>query len=259
MSGAHIMTQNPDDAMVEALGRIVASMQGDARRDFERLAIEQRTIADVIKAESRATIAELRAEVAVLKEALSEQVRTKLQSVRDGRDGEAGAPGEKGDLGAQGPAGRDGIDGKHGDPGAAGVDGRDGLPGVPGRDGLVGGVGEKGEVGPQGADGRSIVHRGKYEPADIYALNDYVMHNGSGWVALADNPGPLELDDATIGSGWRQAASKGQRGERGRDGLNGERGPAGVSVASVSLEGPALIIAMSDDTTHAVDISKVER
>jgi hypothetical protein len=171
------MTGNasPFDGFADAAGRILAQ----ARREWQA----ERELA---KAETRQTIAELRAEVAGLKLTLHEIAAERVATLRDGKDGDpgpkgdpgdsivgpAGPPGEKGDPGDSiigpagptgekgdpgesiiGPAGQPGKDGDPGQDGAAGRDGIDGKDGAPGRDGIDGQNGPAGKDGAAGRDG----------------------------------------------------------------------------------------------------------
>lgn len=146
------------DELAEALGRVVAEHERKARKEIER-----------IEMESRAVVAELRADIVHLKAQLSEswsqaeaRITEKLAIVKDGRDGvdgKNGEPGERGEMGVPGVPGRDAIDGKDGAPGRDGVDGqtgaagRDGLSGVPGVNGRDGFNGKDGAPGKDGRDG----------------------------------------------------------------------------------------------------------
>jgi hypothetical protein len=89
-----------------------------------------------------------------------------------------------------------------------------------------------------------------------YAAGDFVMLNGSSWLALSDDPGALELD-GRIGDGWTMLAGKGKRGDRGRDGeagragKDGECGAPGPSIVDWVVDEYRAIPMMSDGTLGA--------
>jgi hypothetical protein len=133
-----------DDAdIADVLGGFLDRMRRELRRDMETLALE-----------SRAALAELRAEAATLHGEIRERIALVKDGApgldgRDGLDGPQGPPGERGERGEPGeaiagPPGEQGIqgppgaDGANGQGGPGGVDGRDGADGVDGRDGRDG-------------------------------------------------------------------------------------------------------------------------
>ena len=168
------------DVVAKAAGRILADLHAEWRKDIER-----------IGAESRATIAELRAEVLSLKAALkanadeqAARVGEALAKVKDGepgKDGEQGIPGERGEPGEPGKDADPEVikemvseavaalpppqEAKEADPEALArliaqevEKAVSGLPapkdGRDGRDGLPGIPGEKGMDGRNGVDGK---------------------------------------------------------------------------------------------------------
>jgi hypothetical protein len=256
------------DSLADALGRVVVNFerqqetraelwQARAEALLTRLEVRERDIEAEIKEgiETRFSALLERLERTFLNrdESFGEIIAERIASIRDGErgpPGERGAqgpPGERGETGEAGPPGEPGergeagSEGQQGKDGRDGVDGRDGLPGVPGRDGRDGADGaqgergERGEVGERGEDGKSFVHRGTHDPAASYQMGDVVVRDSSSFVAVNDNPGPMENEDGTPGSGWRLIAGKGKRGERGepgrpgRDGLPGKNGRNGAS------------------------------
>lgn len=218
---------SPPDALREALGQVIATLRRDWRRELE-----------CVQAESRAVIAELRAENTTLRVRLEEAAAAAMARVRDGRDGvdgRDGAPGRDADpvtderiaaavaghLAAHPPAaGRDGRDGVDGAPGRdaepvtderlAGVvaahlaahppaPGRDGRDGVDGKDGAPGAPGEQGRL-PAARAWEDRVH---------YAL-DVVTHDGCLYQAQRDTGRAPPHDD------WLCLAARGRDGEAGR-------------------------------------------
>jgi hypothetical protein len=149
------------DALADALGRVVADVQRQARKDVE-----------LIAAECRVMVANLKLEIAAFKEEVHrlhaedrQRLGVALAAVKDGEpgkdgrdgiDGQDGAAGRDGVNGLDGKDGRDGIDGKDGAAARDGVDGfpgKDGAPGLPGERGLPGQDGLEGKPGRDGRDG----------------------------------------------------------------------------------------------------------
>lgn len=164
------------DALRDALGQVIANERREWRRERE-----------LIEAQSRAVIAELRAENLALVTRMEEMVAARLATLRDGRDGADGANGRDGTdgrdgadgaPGERGPAGEPGERGPPGEAGAAGRDGQDGAPGEPGQ------PGEPGKDGERGTDGRDGVpgERGPAGPIGklpaVRAWHDAVHYEG---------------------------------------------------------------------------------
>jgi len=78
--------------------------------------------------------------------------------------------------------------------------------------------------------------RGLYNAAETYRELDTVAFNGSTWIAIHDDPGPLP------GDGWMLGA----KGARGRP---GERGKDGVHVEAIDVVGYCLVLTLSDGST----------
>ena len=91
-----------DDALAEALGRVIADMRREWQREH-----------DLFQAEARASLAELKAAMVDVKDDL----RQRIAAMKDG---------ERGPMGEMGPMGLPGIDGRDGEPGPPGQDGKDG-------------------------------------------------------------------------------------------------------------------------------------
>lgn len=221
---------SPPDALREALGQVIATLRRDWRRELE-----------CVQAESRAVIAELRAENTTLRVRLEEAAAAAMARVRDGRDGvdgRDGAPGRDADpvtderiaavvaahLAMHPPAaGRDGRDGADGKDGAAGRDADpvtderlaavvsaylSAHPAAPGRDGRDGVDGKDGAPGAPGEQGRLPAARA-WEDRVHYAL-DVVTHDGCLYQAQRDTGRAPPHDD------WLCLAARGRDGEAGR-------------------------------------------
>jgi hypothetical protein len=91
----------------------------------------------------------------------------------------------------------------------------------------------EGKGGPLNADLRRASlgrARGLHDPAATYSAMDVVVHNGSEWRAVRDDPGALP------GDGWVLDA-KGSR---------GKRGPAGVHVTGIETVGYCIMLSLSN-------------
>lgn len=169
------------ESLREALGQVIADQRREWRRERE-----------LIEAQCRQTVAELRAQIVELQVELRAKVDLRLAEVKDGAPGERGERGPQGERGPAGERGESGPQGERGEIGAPGRDGKDGARGEPGEAGQIGPQGERGEAGPQGEAGAT-------------------GERGEPGISGADGaPGP-----------------KGDRGERGESGERGEAGPQG--------------------------------
>lgn len=119
-----IMTEATLDALRDALGQIVSSHRKQWSREME-----------LMEAQGRATLSELRMQIVEARGVLDGLVREKLASLRDGLPGDKGDKGDRGEVGERGEQGIPGEIGKMGDIGERG------LPGEKGDNG----VGEKGD------------------------------------------------------------------------------------------------------------------
>lgn len=142
------------DTLREALGQVIADQRREWRRERE-----------VIEAQGRQTIAELRAQIVELQADLREKVDARLAELKDGATGErgeagpAGPQGERGEQGPQGEAGPLGAAGERGEPGdhgEVGARGEAGPAGPMGERGNIGPVGERGAPGERGTDGKDF-------------------------------------------------------------------------------------------------------
>ncbi len=202
---------SPLDALRDALGHVIAGQRREWRRERELMA-----------AQSRAAIAELRAENVALVARMEEMVRERLAGLRDGRDGVDGA------------AGRDGRDGTDGRDAEAVSDAQldeavarylSVHPPAPGRDGAPGEPGPRGEQGEPGRDGQDAP----------VITEDQVAAAAARWLE-ANPPAPgrdgrdgqdgIDGRDGIDGVPGRDGVD-GQDGAPGREGERGPEGPAG--------------------------------
>jgi len=177
---------------------------------------------ELMESQSRAIIAELRADIMSLRTAQEQEFRARLSLLKDGAPGLAGSEGppgpkgDKGDPGDAGPVGQSGTsgsDGNQGPPGVPGVAGKDGFDGAPGEPGHPGPPGQKGDKGDKGDKGE----RG----------DDGKM----GAAGQDGRPGEMGLKGDQGERGERgEAGTPGQMGppgSNGKDGRDGEKGPPG--------------------------------
>jgi hypothetical protein len=187
--------------------------------------------------------------------------------------GEQGIPGSQGETGPMGAPGTDGEAGSPGPQGEAGIAGTPGEPGPQGERGPPGyltstrawdedAVYENGEVVTfdgrmyqatqrtakqpphahwnlivdRGRDAVSPTSRGTYSSKEEYRFNDFVMFNGSSYIAIRDNPGVLTTDNSVPLDGWKLIAKAGSRGDRGQPGERGQRGEPGASIIDWDID-----------------------
>ena len=153
---------------------------------------------EVLQAQSRETIANLRADLIEAQHRILTEVVKRLNDLKDGEPGASGARGEPGTPGGPGERGERGEAGPRGDPGEVGRNGADGIRGEPGTPGERG---ERGEPGPRSDPG---------EPG----------RNGAD--GARGEPGQKGERGETGAKGER-----GDRGEQGQSGPAGERGERG--------------------------------
>ena len=119
-----------------------------------------------------------------------------------------------------GPIGPPGAIGPEGPPGEQGIQG---SPGPQGAQGEVGPQGPQGDVGPTGSVGpEGLVWRGNWEAETVYVIDDSVGHNGSSFIAIANNTG-----SEPPSSSWTLLSSQGDVGPTGPMGPQGIQGPIG--------------------------------
>lgn len=203
----------PDVALREALGQVIANERREWRRERE-----------LIEAQSREAIADLRAKIVELEASAREALSARLATLKDGIDGKDADPEVIERMVAEAvsriPAPKDGIDGKDGRdgldglPGRDGVDGKDGAPGAngepgrDGRDGVDGSAGRDGERGPEGPPGKLPIVREWSE--GVHYEGETVSHLGSTYQALRDTGRAPPNED------WHCIASAGRDGMDGR-------------------------------------------
>jgi len=132
------------EALGIAVGEIAFQLKRDLQRDIEML-----------RSESRAILAETRADAMSFRAMMEQEWRARLVSLKDGLPGPQGDSGPPGLQGEKGDPGAVGAEGKAGASGPAGSAGSDGATGPPGKDGTAGPPGPPGEsvVGPKGEKG----------------------------------------------------------------------------------------------------------
>ena len=146
-----IMTEATLDALRDALGQVISSHRKQWSRERE-----------LIEAQARTAVAELRAQIVEIKANMERLVGEKLATLRNGSDGAPGVQGETGPQGLAGPAGERGERGQDGSPGPVGPPGERGLQGLVGMtgdrgaDGAPGLNGTPGERGERGLPGVSV-------------------------------------------------------------------------------------------------------
>jgi Collagen triple helix repeat (20 copies) len=207
------------DILIDAWRQALAEVLEDERRHWAREM-------ELVAAQARAAIAEMRAETT----AVQADLRARLTLLRDGAPGAAGARGEPGPQGergepgdtvigpqgAQGPVGPPGHHGPPGPPGPQGEPGEPGPQGPPGREGLAGPAGapgpqgeagsvgpagppgergERGETGERGSPGQLPLVRG-YEADKVHYQGEVVTFGGGTFQALKDTGrSPEHADD----------------------------------------------------------------
>lgn len=158
-----------------------------------------------------------------------------------GPEGARGLQGEKGIDGRDGLPGRDGVSGPAGEKGIDGKDGAPGRDGKDGRDAIVGNV-KMERVSERVArfvwmDGTPIeggemkfshpFYRDVFTTSREYEAGDVVQRDGSGWIALVDNPKGIPGVGKPEVTGWKLFIKRGDVGKAGPKGDQGERGMKG--------------------------------
>ena len=203
---------------------------------------------ELVEAERRAFLAELRNETRAL---LEEWIGGRLAELKDGAPGAAGPPGppgEKGLDGERGLVGAKGERGERGPPGASGPAGKDGLSivgpegpaGMAGRDGAAGAMGPPGPPGPAGPigePGESVCGPpGSPGPQGPPGPPGEARHGRDGVSIIGPEgpPGPRgerglagPRGEAGLPGRPGAAGARGPQGEAGADGLDGDDGAPG--------------------------------
>jgi hypothetical protein len=226
------------DAVADAIAFVIAEKDREIAKLFE-----------LVRAECKAAIAEIRAGAFEYRLELRTQVTDALENIAKANESRpAGADddteptgiGERGEKGEPGPQGPEGPQGE-------GIAGRDGLPGIPGRDGKDGAPGRDGagfDSWDLEFDGersltfvcgsgehskrRTIVaawpiYRDIYIAGADYKRGDSVTFQGSLYIARQDtSDNPEKCDD------WILAVRRGREGRDGKDGKPGAEGKQGM-------------------------------
>lgn len=241
------------EALRDALGQVIADQRREWRRERE-----------LMEAQARSVIAELRAEHGALTARMDAMVAERLATLRDGKDG------------VNGKDGRDGAPGERGPPGPPGK-----LPAIRAWEDAVHYAGDVvthggsvyqaqrdtgrepphddwlciARAGQDGAVGRSMTIRGTWSEGETYRCLDVVALNGGSFVARRDDPGPCP------GEGWQLVASQGRRGlpgEAGKPGLRGEQGPPGPGLLEAAVDEDGLVTLTNGDQSRvALDLYPV--
>ena len=201
-------------------------------------------------------------------------------SGQDGATGDTGPPGEATNTGATGATGLRGATGVTGAPGmtgargftgatgllgATGATGRDGAAtntGATGRTGATGAIGATGFTGPTGLPGsatntgatgvagatgatgpKTIINwRGNWWDAVYYSINDAVVYNNAGYIALQDVLS-INLAPPLYPAFWLPLTTgiTGATGDTGPTGATGETGPTGTT-GDTGPTGPGYVL-----------------
>jgi hypothetical protein len=227
--GAGIPTPSPCDQEVlldawrECLGQVLAQRDHEWQ---ERLR--------VMKAESSAIIAELRANVAEFRSTMEKMIEKRLAQIREPADGPRGEPGPQGEPGAPGKIERvneyvEAVVHYRGNVvthGGSTYQARcDTARQPPHEDWTC-----IARAGENGRDGRSPNVRGTFKAGERYRGLDVVALDGGAFIARRDDPGPCP------GDGWQLICQSGKRGQQGPRGERGERGLPGFSVEGWQLD-----------------------
>jgi hypothetical protein len=143
--------------------------------------------------------------------------------------GDTGTAGAKGDTGTQGDTGA----GDKGDTGTAGAKGDTGTQGDTGAgtQGDTGTAGAKGDTGDQGDTGTEYPWTGPWVITTVYAVNDTVENDGSGYVCTTGHTATAG-DEPGVGGSWTTywdlLVEKGDQGDTGTAGAKGDTGTAGA-------------------------------
>ncbi|HEY2243470.1 MAG TPA: hypothetical protein VGH47_04500 [Xanthobacteraceae bacterium] len=185
--------------MLDAGAAVIVELEAKWGRDL-----------DLMRAEARAIIADLRAANVELVAQQREKIDYRLASLKDGDVGEPGRNGSVGDPGPAGPAGAPGLPGDKGDTGEPGEPGKNGADGAPGVEGPPGAVGP---VGPPGANG---------EPGEPGRNGDAGASGAKG-----DRGEPGRNGEPGVVGAKGEPGEPGRNGEPGMVGAKGDRGDKG--------------------------------
>jgi hypothetical protein len=197
------------DALLSAGATVIAELRREWAREME-----------IIQAQSREAIANLRADTLQLQHALAAEIAKRLADLKDGEPGLPGAdgmPGRDGSDGVPGPPGDCGEPGPQGPPGPPGEPGRNGADGLPGPRGECG---VSGPAGPQGLKGELGEPGRNGEPGLPGAAGATGAPGPAGLQGLKGEPG--------IGGARGEKGQAGEPGSPGKQGERGDQGPRGT-------------------------------
>ena len=219
-----------ESIFIEAWREAADIVLAEIRADHQKVWARER---ELIEAQARTLIAELRAEIAEQRVALKALFDDRLALLRDGIDGKDGCDGEKGEKGDKGDAGEKGQAGDEGSRGEKGERGESGEKGERGEQGSAGPCGPSGAIGPPGPIGP----RG--EPGEIGLGGAQGVAGPPGERGPPGDRGETGLAGPPGAAGERGPI--GSPGEKGAPGAPGERGAAGppgrLSIAGVYQPG----------------------
>lgn len=124
--------------------------------------------------------------------------------------------------------------------GPEGPMGAQGNVGPAGPQGGIGPTGAQGVQGPMGLPGNVRPRQFWSELVDDYILNDYVVHNDTGWLYVNEESGLIEEPSLLASEVWAIFVVQGPigpQGPTGASGARGEQGPAGAQ-GGAGLQGP---------------------
>ncbi len=214
------------EAWREVLGQVLCSRDNDWRRQLRAL-----------QAESKAAIADLRANAAEICGGMEKMIAERLAQIGQPADGPRGEKGERGERGLPGQlrAVKQFVEGGvHYDGDVVMHAGStyqarcDTAHEPPHEDWAC--LATAGRGGVDGVDGQSLRVRGTYKAGEVYAALDIVALNGCSFVARRDNPGDCP------GDGWQSQSLPGKKGDRGLPGERGPAGPAGPTIQSWQID-----------------------
>jgi hypothetical protein len=202
------------EAWREVLGQVLHTRDAEWKQQLR-----------LVKAQSMAAIAEMRANAAEVRSVMEGMIEKRLAQIREPADGPRGEPGPCGEPGPPGKIERlhryvedtvhyDGDVVVH--LGSTYQARCDTAKAPPHRDWVC-----LASSGRDGVDGHSLRVRGTYRPGEVYAALDVVALNGGSFIARTDDPGVCP------GDGWQAQSMPGKRGPQGEPGPQGERGAKG--------------------------------
>jgi hypothetical protein len=235
----------------EAGGYVILELRREWKRELEVVEAQSREVISQLRAEnaelrglSREFLSAYKTEVAEIRATIEQQVNKRLAELKDGIDGkegkegstgpqgpqgEKGERGEAGEIGERGAQGEKGERGEQGSQGAQGEKGEKGIDGTTGATGDRGEPGETGPAGPPGEPGSAGAPGAPGRPGTIGPIGPIGKTAELDYALLSK---ALEVEVATALASWPRPEN-GIDGKDGRDGIDGaigaqgERGPQG--------------------------------